>query len=74
MVNMWLYAADGRALYFVSVPVPMPTMISFAGLTFGWDTRTARYVQTKSLPSHPGPIYTASAASSTEDEGGTASV
>lgn len=63
MINVWLYASDGRALYFVSVPTPMPMVVNYAGLVFGWDAGKSRYIQSSPVPPYPGPYYSASPAS-----------
>lgn len=67
MINMWLYGADGRALYYVSIPVPMPAVVTFAGMVFEWDKRMGRYEQTYPAPPYPGPFYSATRAPESEN-------
>lgn len=43
MVTVWLYATDGRALYYVTVPTPMPPYVTFGGRTFAWNGEHQRY-------------------------------
>lgn len=43
MIPVWLYAADGRALYCVYVITPQPVEVTYAGLYFYWNG--TRYVQ-----------------------------
>jgi hypothetical protein len=45
VVTCWLYASDGRALYHVAIPLPMPQTLSFSGHWFVWDSGKQKYVQ-----------------------------
>jgi hypothetical protein len=46
MLPVWLYSADGRALYCVYVQLPQPTRVTYAGLYFDWNG--SRYVEESS--------------------------
>jgi hypothetical protein len=43
MVTTWLYSVDGRAIYCVAVPLPMPQAVTFNGATYFWSTLRHRY-------------------------------
>lgn len=43
MVPVWLYAHDGRQLYYVLVPTPMPPAVQFNGESYAWSAANERY-------------------------------
>ncbi len=62
MAAVWLYAADGRKLYYVYVRLPMQPYLAHAGQFFGWNAVAQRYEITYGpMPAevsygHPAPI------------------
>ncbi len=42
MIVVYLYGFDGRAVAQVSVPVPMPRVVSWQGRQFSWDGKCYR--------------------------------
>lgn len=43
MVQLYLYAADGRALYLVTVQLPMPQALTYLDQTYLWSVANKRY-------------------------------
>lgn len=43
MIPAWLFSEDGRPLWCVYVPVPMPRQLHFAGSWFAWDGTLRQY-------------------------------
>lgn len=52
MVRTTLYSADGRMLYEVLVPLPMPASLTYAGMLFVWNAGHTRYEESAA----PGPV------------------
>lgn len=59
----WLYSYDGRALYCVYVPVPMPQRLEYAALYFSWDGQHSQYRQER----NPEAVRTTEAATAVFD-------
>lgn len=50
MTNVWLYSADGRALYWVRVPLPMPLAVTYSGMVYYWVAPHNRYELSRVQP------------------------
>lgn len=62
MVTVYLHSVDGRVLFCVKVPLPMPQTVSFGGDVFAWSVLNHQYQQVSP--------FVAQAAEKKQDENG----
>lgn len=55
MIPVWLYGADGRALYCVYVQVPMPRAVTYLGEVYLWSAKHAQYRRNELYPAQTVP-------------------